>query len=378
MSNRHAAQRKESGECLGVSPTSGASPSPSNIVPYYGNRATPETIRLQVFARYVKGDKLKDIARDFDIAESTVSQIARRHGALVRPTGTPSTKVTDNEWAKLDVQYLNGASLTETARKFRVGEPRLKKHLVLKNITARDRLTAVRNKLWLPPDETAFDKITPESAYWAGYLMADGCVSTVGRFTPRICLISKLSDEAHMDKFIAFLRTKRKKHYPKNPGLSPTGYRYGPTCGVQVTSRRMADALAKYGVTPGKTGRECVKLLEFNRDFWRGVIDGDGTIGRMSSRSRIGQPNIALVGSVNLTTQFCEFMRHLGSATIVMPKKRGPIYHVGFSYVNARMIIKALYENCSVALDRKNKVAQAIIEDSKTYRYNGQRFKGQC
>jgi len=53
--------------------------------------------------------------------------------------------------------------------------------------------------------EDAFDVITEESAYWVGFLMADGCISDQPNRTTALRLSLQRSDENHVKKFSEFL-----------------------------------------------------------------------------------------------------------------------------------------------------------------------------
>jgi DNA-binding transcriptional regulator WhiA len=54
-------------------------------------------------------------------------------------------------------------------------------------------------------NEAVFDTITEESAYWLGFLMADGSINTGKTGNPRIALTLAERDREHLVKFRKFL-----------------------------------------------------------------------------------------------------------------------------------------------------------------------------
>lgn len=195
-------------------------------------------------------------------------------------------------------------------------------------------------------NENAFDTLTEESAYWVGFLMADGCVS--GRYL-RLGLAE--IDLPHIEKLKTFLGSSHVVAY------SPEGvYQFA------VSSRRLASALAKYGVVPRKTHSAQVIGLEHNRHFWRGVIDGDGSLGiYRSGRNMLPRPRIQLVGSRELLTQFIAFVKaRFPECRLNMTPSRS-IYYVGTNGKFARALVALLYSDCSTYLGRKYDKAVEIL-----------------
>lgn len=183
-------------------------------------------------------------------------------------------------------------------------------------------------------NESAFDEITEQSAYWAGFLMADGCISGT-----TVILQLARSDIGHVSSFASFLQLDRQPHL--NDGMAV----------ITASSRKLAASLARFGIVPRKTLTATVRGLESNRDFWRGVIDGDGSIHILK---RIpGYPYISLVGSRQLMGQFRDYAATVldGRQLTVHPHKR--IWSVSCGGNYAVTLIRALYDGCSIALPRK-------------------------
>lgn len=215
-------------------------------------------------------------------------------------------------------------------------------------------------------DETVFDAVTEESAYWVGFLMADGNVNRDGQV---ITLSLQQRDKDHVEAFRRFLKAENPVRIRMSSGCGLVKKKFSNAM-FSVSSTRLREALARFGVVPNKSLTAKVTGLEFNRDFWRGLVDGDGSIGVGVAKS--GQPNyrFSLNGSFAMLSQFSEFVR------TVCPNHRLNVFPVGnvgmFSTADltARKIVNALYGGCTVALPRKLKIARKFIEAGTADRRN--------
>jgi hypothetical protein len=156
-------------------------------------------------------------------------------------------------------------------------------------------------------NESAFSTVTPDSAYWIGYLIADGNVS-IKKGIPVIALHIQELDKDHLDiKFRAFVGSSHKL------GCYVSKVRGNSSFSISFSSQRMAEDLAKYGVVPRKWFIVKVKGgVENNKDHWRGVIDGDGNLGIYLRRRKEGLvrpiPYISLTSNLYVCHQFKEFL----------------------------------------------------------------------
>lgn len=193
-------------------------------------------------------------------------------------------------------------------------------------------------------NEHAFDEITPESAYWVGFLMADGTI-----FRNSINLFISNRDKNHIIKFLSFLKTDRP--IIKNNNL----------VGTSIESKGMVDKLSEYGVIPRKslTAKVCDELA-FNRDFWRGVIDGDGCVMIHAKNKLNVLPVLNLVGSLNICMSFTNFAKNIiGKDKHV--RKTKSIYSVEINGKDAVKVLDVLYSSSIMFLDRKKSKASFII-----------------
>lgn len=199
-------------------------------------------------------------------------------------------------------------------------------------------------------NQSAFDEITELSAYWIGFLMADGCVQKKSKgFTDQIFLVLKPEDKQHLKKFKNFLDAENpiKKRKRSNKDY----------LGIQITSQEIVDQLAEFGVVPNKTkNAEVNGKLKSNRHFWRGVVDGDGSVAMYNNK-----PRIDLIGSKLLVNQFKDFVTDFCKTNASVLERNGSYsYRVNGKNV-ATEVIDKLYKNSNVYLDRKKRVADEIM-----------------
>lgn len=210
-------------------------------------------------------------------------------------------------------------------------------------------------------NHTAFDTITEESAYWIGFLMADGCVLDRKKRLPVLALCLAEKDKDHIEQFRQFLNATHPLH--SNPGKL-NGKVFPRWC-IKIASRELCATLAKYGVVPRKSLIAQVIGLETNRHFWRGVIDGDGSIFIISARSGTRScVSMGLTGAASLLQQFIGFIKgHLPDVELktYSTKINSAAVRVQTTSTKALRILALLYGDCTVALPRKADLVNFLL-----------------
>ena len=207
------------------------------------------------------------------------------------------------------------------------------------------------------------NELTEEKAYWVGFLMADGCVvkDRLGRKTVSVQLQSQ--DKHHLEKLRAFI-------CPKKPIYEKIYYhkkfkKTFSSCTLSFSGDDIRNDLIGYGVVCRKSTSEfALKDINNNRHFWRGVIDGDGSVCEYKEKSRkTHTQEISLYGSKQLLEQFISFINLNIFETKRIPNKKnsGNCYQVHFTSKKARILVDYFYSNCNIYLDRKYIIAQKMI-----------------
>lgn len=119
------------------------------------------------------------------------------------------------------------------------------------------------------------EPLSAEARYWIGFLLADGYISKRKGYDV-IGLGLKFEDAEHVRKFARFcgVREESVLEFYSNTTF---GRQHGVK--LQFTGKQLIPQLAKYGVVPRKTEIAAVpSSLSQDPDFWRGLIDGDGSV----------------------------------------------------------------------------------------------------
>jgi hypothetical protein len=225
---------------------------------------------------------------------------------------------------------------------------------------ARHRLTR-ENTL----DEAAFDVVTPESAYWVGFLMAAGSITRAGTRSPAIAVTTADEDRTHLERFRAFVRAMDPITVGTRDGFRDASRSY---LSVQVRSGRLAKTLARYGVVPYKTLVARAFELENDAHFWRGCIDGDGSIA-VNRDDGIRHPIISFAcRSRELAGQFADFARETIPGCDIQEETRTPraycvIHAVVLRGADCVRMARTLYGDGHAALPRKLAAAQEILRE---------------
>lgn len=309
---------------------------------------------IEITRRYSAGENTTTLAREFNVMPNTIGRIVCRQGGKVR-SAKESLKYFDAEEEKkiVDLYIEKHKSSDEIAKLYNVTAVPILAILHRHKVNIRNPQAARRKT---PLNQSAFEKITPDSSYWIGFFMADGMVS--GRV---VAVTLSSVDIFHVVKFRKFIKSGHRVYETKIHKIGKTDYMSKGEFTLSVSSQQMVNDLARFGVVQGKTKRATVKQLEFDPHFWRGVIDGDGSI-EMSGSKTHRFPSLQLVGSETLLSQFMDFVRKIYPTTKVKVYPQRNIFRVALGGKPAVAVINALYGDPNVtALDRKMEKAQEIL-----------------
>lgn len=127
-------------------------------------------------------------------------------------------------------------------------------------------------KLKYERNSSAFDVLTPESAYWIGFLYGDGSCTQRNR-------IQLVLSQTDGDALISFRNFIQCIHKPIKHLINKNTNK--PYCYFQLSDWHMKKALAKYSLNRRKDQRGLIHISllqpDVVRDFIRGLFDADGT-----------------------------------------------------------------------------------------------------
>lgn len=318
----------------------------------------PNSLPPSTIERYRKGESPQVLADELGIHRGTLLDALDRAGCEYRqPTGR-NYSLPEEQEAEIVKRYVAGEGSTTIGKDYGITKARVWGVLRRHKITIRSKSEGHHA---FKVNESAFSSTEEPSAYWAGFLMADGCISIPDgpkTWQPAVILQLAEKDKNHLEAYKAFIEAEHsimRRSYFNAEGKEIVSYR------LSVVSRPLVDSLIKFGVVPHKTNRtKACEALLFNRHFWRGVVDGDGHIGAKCAQENRVFFNV--LASAPLANQFISFCSKMvpGSRGAVL--KRKGCFRVSYNGEDAWKILKLLYENVHHALWRKQKHAMAIVE----------------
>ena len=253
--------------------------------------------------------------------------------------------LTQQQEADIRNLYTGGLSAREVAEQIGLSEKVVATRL--KQWGIRRNWSQAKSKYAF--NENAFTSNSPETFYWAGFLMADGNVWHSKGRQSRTSVSLHIKDRGHLVKFAQFLGMD-----------SEAIYDYSDTKKSKLTiaSNRVAKDLAMFGVVPRKSmiaevPPERLDVIH-SHDFWRGVVDGDGCI----RLARSTYPTFVLVsGSERFRSQFEDYLKFHDLPLGIITQD--------FSYTingaKCLVVIRGLYMNASMYLSRKYNKAMEML-----------------
>ena len=276
----------------------------------------------------------------------------------------PSKIVSESTRQAMVAAYYAGATMKEAAAPFGLSWMACRFALRRADAQPRSRSEAHRKyKL----DEGVFVSIdTEQKAYWLGFLLADGTLTTNGAGTPVGCTISLAA--ADVDHLVKWKAACRSDHPIVFRSVVVAGVSY-KTATVSIYSQRMASALVGYGVVPAKSliARPCNVDGPLQRHYWRGVLDGDGFIGRAGGKWTLG-----LVGTRAVVAGFQSFLLSHGLRLRGRVRPHQNIWTFRISGMALPQEVgHLLWNGATVYLDRKHRRYVEMQQDPIQRRYRG-------
>ena len=130
------------------------------------------------------------------------------------------------------------------------------------------------------------------------------------------------------------------------------------SCSLKVFRKEFCEKLIEFGYpTKNKTSLANTPQGAFDeKSFWRGVIDGDGSLGLRKSQGRKGKsPYLSLVTSSELLkTEMCNLLNRVtGRSYFPQRNTRDNVYNITCAGSSAYKMSSFLYEDASISMPRK-------------------------
>ncbi|WP_329219981.1 LAGLIDADG family homing endonuclease [Streptomyces sp. NBC_01485] len=201
------------------------------------------------------------------------------------------------------------------------------------------------------------DLRVPEYAYMFGFLQADGHLSQQSRQRGRLTVEINARDIELLGKF--------QKLTPYNSSISERtrSTNFSKTAHSAVWSLCSLEARTKLnglGLPYGRKSKTISPPLgEFSqRDYIRGVIDADGSVGCTSK----GFPFVSLTtASTAIAAYLCQYAQEVtGAERNFKRNTRDAIYNILYTKENAQKLAAHLYYSGCLSLERKQSAADSL------------------
>ncbi len=207
-------------------------------------------------------------------------------------------------------------------------------------------------------ENTLFNLNIPEYSYFIGFVQADGHLHSAERNRGKLSIEISHRDLDILEKF--------QKIIPVNSTIYTrirnTNFlnNYTGVC-LNFFNKQFRDTINYYGVPYGKKSNIIkpppVEYLE--HDYWRGIIDADGSLGITGQ----GLPYISLVtASEDLFRAYSKYLKINYNIILNLRRNtRDSVYNITISREKAQKIVKNLYyENC-LSLNRKKESSKKVL-----------------
>lgn len=329
----------------------------------------PATAR-QLAARYRAGEGLLALSEELQVGRRKLAAALQCEGVEMRTTH--NKRYTRRQWDEMLAAYTAGNSFESAAAIHGADPSALSKKARTRGIPTRSPADPIYAKV--VADTTRFAAIEAEAdAYWLGFLFTDGYVT--GGTTVGLSLSHR--DHSHVEKFADYMGWA---HRPRVERGGPNGFDKGRTLysRAAIWCPQVVANLASFGMVGPKTWtiRPWDGPLDLMRHFWRGCFDGDGGICVKGH-----QPQMSFVGNEAMVDGICDFIRsqtgirgYRSSKPAVGKESAAAGLRLHFASwggnLGCRAVAELLYADATVALDRK----QAIAEGMRNY-VGPQRFR---
>jgi hypothetical protein len=280
------------------------------------------------------------------------------------------TQYTEDQKQGILFLYKNGMSVKNIGKSVGLGRKAIfnfiEKNVPNKRTTKNGEAQRARHGTFIKED--AFDILSPEALYWIGFLYADGGIEAA---RPIVALGIAQCDKPHLEKYNHFLGGKLNigTYTNSNKHLKGCNKEESIICRISYSNKRIHDRLLELGFTSNKSSYILPNsILITSRDFWRGIIDGDGWVGEYKKDDCVKLiETIGLSGTELTLIEFINFVNNSGikCGTTPYKDKRAKVWRLDLHCQVAKQVMNLLYKDATVYLERKYQTYINIIEKEK-------------
>ena len=324
---------------------------------------------------YKRGVTVEDLAIKYKSNAKTIRARLHKHKIRMLPSTERLTTVVKNLEKHHNDLIKTPKSLTRKAKELKISKYILSqrfKNVGYKLRTQPQEQIIVNNER-NPNIKFDFFKIqSPIRDYWVGFIAADGNITGKPDKKLRLSFGTSKKDKTHPYKLKKLIRGGSvttfdfsrydKKYKSKKINIYIKG---GLQYKFQIDNTTVCRPLLKLGIVPRKTYiLKPSKTLIFSYDFWRGFVDGDGSL---TDLKKTKGTNISVGTQSKFIYQY--YLKFLKKNRIKNPviQTRGSkdkFYVITLSGLRARILAKKLYFGSPklARLDRKYDLAMSWLK----------------
>lgn len=250
----------------------------------------PKKIKLDVdliCKQYLEGKSTNELAKIHGCSPNTVSRRLKEKNIIPHPKYSRGINFSEQETVKICEMYQSGKTTPEIAKIMNCCYQVISKTLKENNVPIGD------NK----PYSSFFDEInTPEQAWILGWIVSDGHIE-------KDCACFRIEIQKKDFEIIS-------KITEIITGTPKVQYRKDGRVYLKICSKKIKEDLVRLGIPAGKKSL-LVKPLNLSSEvishFWRGVFEGDGTVGIFKHYNR-KYPSINLSGNYEMCLGFAKYL----------------------------------------------------------------------
>lgn len=303
--------------------------------------------------KFLAGESVSAIAREFDRSRAAVARVLRLNGIKASPVA-PLRGLHD----EIVALYATGKSTYQLASEYGVHRIAIRNVLLQTGVTIR---TKQRHRLW-SVNGAFFDSIDTEAkAYVLGFFAADGHCDRRGAISFELAQ----RDTDHLKLIASLLESNAPISYRTSHKIGRNGKPFvSDTARIRFCSRQFVTALDRFGWTGNKTSRCKPPPLspENMRHFFRGLWDGDGSIGSVRMKKGGLCWQVSQCGNQFMVSAFSAFV-HANTGILVTPRSyQSNVWHA--QYMGNRYpktVARLLQQNATIFLARKRTKYEELL-----------------
>ncbi len=202
-----------------------------------------------------------------------------------------------------------------------------------------------------------FTLLHPDFSYFYGFALTDGHLRETSRQRGVLSIEISVRDVDIINQFIQLFPQAKFSNRTRE-----TNFGRLHAVSFRLFDLNFRNKLKSYGFPVGKKSEiATVPLGQFSeKDFWRGVLDGDGSLGF----TKQGFPFISFTTkSENLAVNYKQLVKKVTGLIMTSARnKRDKVYNLMLTKEGAVQMTIFLYDHANLSVQRKREAAQKIKE----------------